>query len=192
MKIDVVPIESIKPYPDNPRLITEEAVLSVAHSLKKYGWKQPIVVDLENVVVVGHTRMEAAITLGMTEVPVHVADNLTEDEIRAYRIADNKTGELTNWEDARLTQEIEALLEADMSLIDMGFDEAALAELVAHTFAPNTDPNLDLGAAVTEEQIAAAQANLEGKHGSTGQTLVDVACPNCGEEFSLDPKSLEG
>ena len=192
MKIDVVDIESIKPYPDNPRLITEEAVLLVAHSLKKYGWKQPIVVDSENVVVVGHTRLEAAITLGMTTVPVHVADDLSEDEIRAYRIADNKTSELTDWDDARLTAEIESLLEADMSLADMGFDEAALAELVAQSFAPNTDPDLNLAGAVTAEQLAAAQESLDGKHGSTEQKLVDVICPHCGEEFSLDPKSLEG
>ena len=93
MQIEMWPITRPKPYPGNPRL-NEAAVDQVAASIKTFGWRQPIVVDEAETIIVGHTRLKAAMKLGLTEVPVHVARGLTPDQVRAYRIADNKLAEL--------------------------------------------------------------------------------------------------
>jgi site-specific DNA-methyltransferase (adenine-specific) len=89
MRIELRPLDSITPYDKNPRL-NDAAVEAVARSLKEFGWRQPVVVDKDNVIVVGHTRWKAAKSLGMTEVPVHVAHELTPEQAKAYRIADNR------------------------------------------------------------------------------------------------------
>ena len=92
MKIEIRPLTGIKPYPNNPRL-NDKAVDFVAASLKEFGFRQPIVVDAEGVIICGHTRYKAAQRLGLDKVPVHVATDLTPNQVRAYRIADNKTAE---------------------------------------------------------------------------------------------------
>ena len=88
-------ISEIHPYENNPRRISDEAVEKVADSIREFGFQQPIVVDSAHVIIVGHTRLKAAKKLGLETVPVVVADNLTEEQAKAYRLADNKTGELT-------------------------------------------------------------------------------------------------
>jgi hypothetical protein len=90
MLVEMRPITSIRPYENNPRL-NEAAIDAVAASIKEFGFRQPIVADEEGVIIVGHTRYFAALKLGMTEVPVHVAVGLTPAQARAYRIADNQT-----------------------------------------------------------------------------------------------------
>ena len=89
MQIAFRAIDDIKPYEKNPR-VNDAAVDSVARSLKEFGFRQPIVVDEHGVIVVGHTRWKAAQKLGLAKVPVHVAKDLTREQIKAYRIADNK------------------------------------------------------------------------------------------------------
>jgi site-specific DNA-methyltransferase (adenine-specific) len=113
MKIKIVKISDIMPYENNPR-INEAAVLPVANSIREFGFKQPIVVDKHNVIIAGHTRYKAAILLGQEKVPCVVASDLTEDQIKAYRIADNKTGELAEWDFTILDMEL-ATIELDMS-----------------------------------------------------------------------------
>jgi ParB-like chromosome segregation protein Spo0J len=105
--MDVVmrPVGSIKPYENNPR-DNDAAVEAVAESIKAWGFRQPVVVDENDVIIVGHTRYKAALKLGMTEVPVHVARGLTPEQARAYRIADNQTATLATWNDDRLAQEL--------------------------------------------------------------------------------------
>jgi len=97
MKIELRPIKDVKPYPGNPR-INDDAVDAVAASLKEFGFRQPIVVDVDSVIVCGHTRFKAAQKLGLEKVPVHVAKDLTPEQIRAYRIADNQTASLATWD----------------------------------------------------------------------------------------------
>ena len=116
MKIAEVPIDKIKPYGGNPRKMTDEAIATVASSLQEFGWRQPIVVDEKNVVIVGHTRLLAAKTLGMDKVPIHVAEKLTEEQVRAYRIADNAAGERTTWDTDLLPLELDLLKAADYDL----------------------------------------------------------------------------
>ena len=88
MQIELRPIDQVKPYPGNPRQ-NDEAVDAVAASLKEFGFRQPIVVDADGVIIVGHTRYKAAQKLGLKQVPVHVATDLTPAQVKAYRIADN-------------------------------------------------------------------------------------------------------
>ncbi len=128
--IELRPIDAITPYEANPR-INDDAVDAVAASLKEFGFRQPIVVDAEGVIIVGHTRWKAAKKLGLVKVPVHVATDLTPEQIRAYRIADNKTGELATWDMDLLPIEIAELQEAGVDWSLLGFDEDDLAKLLA-------------------------------------------------------------
>ena len=96
MKIELRKLSEIKPYPGNPR-VNDAAVAAVAASIREFGFRQPIVVDEDGVIIVGHTRWKAARKLGLETVPVHVAMGLTPAQVKAYRLADNKTGELSDW-----------------------------------------------------------------------------------------------
>jgi site-specific DNA-methyltransferase (adenine-specific) len=102
MKIELRKLSDIKPFPNNPR-VNEQAVEAVAKSIQEFGFRQPIVVDDQGVIVVGHTRYKAALKLGMEEVPVHVAVGLTPAQLKAYRIADNQTAKLSDWDHEKLT-----------------------------------------------------------------------------------------
>jgi len=128
MKIEDWSVDQVKPYYRNPRK-NAAAVEGVASSLKAFKFRQPIVVDKENVIVVGHTRYRAALQLGMETVPVHVADDLTEAEIMAYRLADNKTPEYSDWDMPLLELEIQELDDMDFDLSLTGFDDAELRAL---------------------------------------------------------------
>jgi DNA modification methylase len=106
MKIELWPIDRPVPYAKNPRKIPQSAIDKVAASIKEFGWRQPIVVDSNGVIVVGHSRLLAARKLDLLEVPVHVAADLTEAQCRAYRIADNRAGEEARWDDELLKLEL--------------------------------------------------------------------------------------
>jgi DNA modification methylase len=130
MKIELRKPSDIKPYPGNPRL-NDSAVDAVARSLQEFGFRQPIVVDKDGVIVVGHTRWKAAQKLGIKQLPVHVAKELTEAQIKAYRIADNKSGELAEWDFDLLPLELSALQDLDYDLDLLGFSTDELTELLA-------------------------------------------------------------
>lgn len=115
MKVIMRSVNDVIPYENNPR-VNDKAVEAVAASLKEFGFKQPIVVDSSGVIVVGHTRLKAAKLLGMSKVPVVVADDLTDEQIREYRLADNKTAELSEWDFGKLQEEMDALKDVDMSV----------------------------------------------------------------------------
>jgi DNA modification methylase len=134
-------IQRIRPYSNNPR-INDKAVDAVAASIREFGFRQPIVVDRKGVIVVGHTRYLAALKLGLRDVPVHVATDLTPAQIRAYRIADNKTGELADWDHDRLVQELIELEKEAFDLNLLGFTTDELQELCGTDIAPGlTDPD---------------------------------------------------
>ena len=97
MKIELRKLSDIKPYPGNPRQ-NDGAVDAVAGSLREFGFRQPIVVDSEGTIVVGHTRLKAAEKLGLATVPVHVATDLTPAQVKALRIADNQTAQIADWD----------------------------------------------------------------------------------------------
>lgn len=107
--VEIRKLSEIKPHPGNPRKITDRAVELLANILTEFGWKQPIVVDPEGVIVVGHTRLRAAQLLKLKTAPVIVADDLTPEQIRAYRIADNRSSDFTTWDYPALVVELDAL-----------------------------------------------------------------------------------
>lgn len=118
MNVQEIKIKDIKPYGKNPRK-NDQSVDKVANSIKEFGFKVPIVIDKHNVIVCGHTRYKAAKKLGLSVVPCVVADDLTEEQIKAYRLADNKVGEDSLWDMDLLGSELEDILNIDME--DFGF-----------------------------------------------------------------------
>lgn len=119
-KVTYMDADSLIPYANNPRL-NDNAVDAVAASIKEFGFKVPIVVDGENVIINGHTRLKAAHKLGLKQVPVIVADDLTPEQVKAFRLADNKTSEFAEWDMDKLQIELAEIQDLDMN--DFGFDE---------------------------------------------------------------------
>jgi ParB-like chromosome segregation protein Spo0J len=119
LKIEYVDIDSIKPYENNPRH-NEEAIPFVMNSIKEFGFKNPIIIDKNNVIIAGHTRLESAKRLGMKEVPIIHADDLTEEQVKAFRLADNKVSEKASWNFELLDEELEDL---DINMEDFGFED---------------------------------------------------------------------
>ena len=155
MNIKELSISQLHEYDNNPRN-NDSAVDAVAESIREFGFKVPIVIDGDNVSVCGHTRVKAAQKLGMETVPCIIADDLTPEQIKAFRLADNKTGELAGWDFAKLEEELAAL---------DGFDMSAFG------FVQNEDVDID-----RFFEDAGEKKEKEPKR---------IQCPHCGEWFEL-------
>ena len=129
LTIEYVPIDDIRPYQNNPR-DNEGAVDAVARSIQEFGFKIPIILDANNEIVAGHTRYKAARKLGMTEVPVIRAADLTPEQVRAFRIADNQTASLAAWNYDLLEIELLALQDVEFDLSLLAFPEREMEELL--------------------------------------------------------------
>ena len=164
MKVVDRPVTSIEPYEKNPRNISDTAVAKVAASIQEFGFRQPIVVDENNVILVGHTRLQAAKSLGLKKVPVHVAAGLTAAQAKAYRLADNRTNQEAEWNNYLLLSEFDFLDHSKFDLALAGFDDDEVAQL---RFDPST-----FGAGSEDEQ---------GKLDELAPKI--VMCPKCGEQF---------
>lgn len=121
MNIKNIPVDNIIPYVNNPRN-NAAAVDKVAASIKEFGFKVPVIIDKDNVLITGHTRLLAAKKLELKEVPAIMADDLTEAQIKAFRIADNKVSEYATWDEEALRIELEQLEEMDFDLEIAGID----------------------------------------------------------------------
>jgi len=130
MLIEVWPIDGPKDYPKNARKWSGQAVEKVASSIREYGWRQPVVVDANGVIVIGHLRRAAGKSLGLTEIPVHVARDLTPAQIRGLRLADNRTNQESSWDEDLLALEIAELGGLDFDLSLTGFDVNELDSLL--------------------------------------------------------------
>lgn len=136
-------LSEIKPYPGNPR-VNDYAVSAVVNSIKEFGFRNPIIVDCNNVIVAGHTRYNAAKRLNLLEVPCVVADDLTAEQIKAYRIADNSTAELSEWDDDLLKMELDGL---DFDMSDFGlFIDETLGKEKARVSEKSDIPKMELRA----------------------------------------------
>lgn len=166
MKVENKPIDTIKPYENNPR-DNDDAINAVANSIHEFGWQQPIVVDKDNVIIAGHTRYKAAQSLGLKEVPVVVASNLSDQQVKAYRLADNKTAELADWDTKKLDEELQDILDIDMT--DFGFDED-----IEFDPADEVDTRIDEPTDTVEDD-----------------DLIEVKCPKCGEVFKVNDSGEE-
>lgn len=158
MNIIEIPVDDLIPYENNPRL-NDEAVDAVAASIREFGFKVPIVVDKNNVIVCGHTRMKAAVLLGLDTVPAIRADDLTDEQVKAFRLADNKTAELADWDFDALSKELQGL---SIDMADFGF-----AEDTEIGFNENALNELFMDAPESEKKPKT------------------VKCPHCGEEFEI-------
>jgi len=129
MNVELKNVDEIRPYEKNPR-INDGAVDAVVKSIREFGFRQPIVVDNDGVIIVGHTRWKAAKKMGIEKVPVHVATDLSPEQIKAYRIADNKTNEIADWDYELLPIELSELQNMDFDLSLLGFDDSELEALL--------------------------------------------------------------
>lgn len=185
--VEVVDILSIRPYHRNPRR-NDSAVPAVKESLRRYGINQPLVVDDNGVIVVGHTRYRALLELGATQVPV-VRPKLTPEQARAYRIADNKTGELAEWDKDALIPELRALGDPG-EIMAVFFREKDLAKLLAESAghgaqqAPVTPEQLDSVLNRRESALAERMRDRSSGH-------IRLECPGCGEQFYVNRETIE-
>lgn len=118
-------INELKPYEKNPRK-NDSAVDAVAESIKEFGFKNPVIIDKDGVIVAGHTRLKAAKKLGLEEVPTIMADDLSEEQVKAFRLADNKTAELAGWDFDLLSEELKGITELNMAAF--GFDQSEVED----------------------------------------------------------------
>lgn len=156
-------IKEIKPYENNPRL-NDNAVEYVLNSIKEFGFKVPVVIDKDNTIVCGHTRYKAALKLGLKKLPCIIADELTEEQIRAFRLVDNKTQELAEWDWNKIGSELDSIEEIDMHL--MGFtdflDDVEIGELSEKKLGGGKEIDLD----------------------SFDDNIFNRTCPCCGFKFN--------
>ena len=175
MKVELRDIETIKPYEQNPR-INDQAVDAVATSIREFGFRQPIVVDEASVIIVGHTRWKAAKKLGLKKVPVHVATGLSPAQVKAYRLADNKSAEFAEWDMELLPIELVDLQTMDFDLDLTGFSDDDLAKLLNPSVKEGlTDPD-DVPEPPEEPVTQPGDLWLMGRH---------VVCPKCGRRHYL-------
>ena len=165
MKITNTLIDEVKPYEDNPRL-NESAIEKVAASLKEFGWQQPIVIDTNNVIVAGHTRWLAAKSNGESKVPTVVANKLTPEQIKAYRIADNRIGSEASFDLELLTAELVGLKAEDYDLLLMGFDQSEIVNML--TAAEPPEP---------PKEFQGVDEDIE----------TEFTCPSCNYKWSGQP-----
>jgi len=153
-------IKLLKPYEKNPRL-NAKAIPQVMKSLTEFGWRQPIVVDKDLVVIVGHTRLAAAKQMKLKLVPVHVAD-LTEAQVRAYRIADNRSHDRSEWDMPLLSGELDAIFDMEVKF-DLEFMDFSLEDL-------------------TDSDSKNFEPGKEEDQGKLDEKKMKI-CPECGHEF---------
>ncbi len=165
LKIEYKDINELIPYINNPR-INDEAVDVVAASIKEFGFKNPILIDKENVIIAGHTRLKAARKLGLKEVPVIRVEDLTENQIKAFRIADNKTAEFAEWDMELLEIELEEL--EDMFT---GFSEEE-KEVIFNV------SDVDIDSFFEDVEETTKETNKEKEE-------EEIQCPHCGMYFKL-------
>ena len=142
MNIVTIPIGEIKPYKNNPRK-NDSAVPAVINSIREFGFRVPLLVDRDNVVIAGHTRLKAALQLGMTEIPCIIADELTPAQVKAYRLMDNKASEKSHWNEELLALEFKALTDAYFDLSKTAFEAFEIDSILDHPFDAFDDSVLD-------------------------------------------------
>lgn len=142
MKIIEMDISEVIPYANNPR-DNSKAIDAVAASIREFGFKVPVVIDRNNILITGHTRLEAAKKLGLEKIPAIRAADLTEAQVKAFRLADNKVGEIATWDDSALAAELQALDDLNFDMSDFGFSEDDLGDNTEDIADPEVPENPD-------------------------------------------------
>ena len=192
MKIKMMSPDDITPYENNPRLISEDAIEAVSKSIKSAGFRQPVVVDSDNVIIIGHTRWHAANSMGLEKIPVHVAEDLNEDQTKALRLNDNRVGEVARWDQVLLGIEVSDLAASGFDLEALAFDDDELSRLLDAgdtQFEPEINPVIG-GMGVSDDDIGVAVGEQQSMGERSKQILTSVICPDCGHEFYLNPEDM--
>lgn len=172
-------LEELKPYEKNPRK-NDEAVKYVAESIKQFGFKVPIVIDKNGIIVAGHTRYKAAKKLNLKEVPCIIADDLNDEQIKAFRLADNKVAEKSEWDFDLLDTELDDLIDFDMTVF--GFDEAVEDEpeykLNGGTYICYTSDDFVLHTDITEPVVFDMELYAILSMGFTNVTAIKIISDN--------------
>jgi hypothetical protein len=171
-EIREMPIDSIRPYWRNPRQISEHALAKVRESIERYGYQSPIIVDPDGMIVTGHTRYAVLRQLGTTMVPV-IVSNLTVQAAKEYRLIDNRTGELNDWDQDLLAMELRSW---EAELLGEFFPEITLDGPVAAGIT-----------AVTPQDMDRAQQQITSVPPITPRNTVEVVCPHCFKPFTIEP-----
>ena len=203
-------ITEITPYEKNPRK-NDEAVEYVANSIKEFGFKVPIVIDKNGVIVAGHTRYKAAQELGLEKLPCVIADDLTEEQIKAFRIADNKTGEIATWDILSLSDELKSIESEEMT--EFGYDFDDLESIlnfgnVINSYISSIDNEMQINEetentqnGITDYKPVIGKQSVNNKDIKNAEKKKDteykerviaiatqakkIICPHCGEEFEI-------
>lgn len=176
MKISDIAVEKLIPYANNPR-DNDKAVDAVAESIKEFGFKNPIIIDKDYVIVAGHTRLKAALKLGLKVVPCIIADDLTEEQVNAFRLADNKTAELSDWNEEELLEELKKIESINMELFSFNLEDLE-KELTGEAQDDDFNEDEELPETPTSQK---GDIYLLGKHrvmcgDSTKKEDVDILC----------------
>lgn len=156
MNIIYKKLEELKPYANNPRF-NDDAVEYVKNSINQFGFKVPIIIDQDGEIIAGHTRYKASLELKLKEVPCIIADDLTEEQIKQFRLVDNKVAEKSTWNYELLEEELADLKELGIDMEEYGFEDL---EIEDDDFIPDTE--------ITKEKETKT-----------------VICPHCGKEFEV-------
>lgn len=170
MKIVEKSLEQLKPYENNPR-INDEAIEPVAESIKQFGFKVPIIIDKYGVIITGHTRYKAAQLLNLEKVPCIIADDLTPEQIKAFRVADNKVAEFAEWDFELLAAELEELTAFDIDMSDFGFAEIEINDS-------------DLSEFFTEKPKEENQEETQQER-EQEENKEKIVCPHCRKAFKI-------
>ena len=181
MNIIEIPVKQLKPYKKNARY-NENAVPKVAESIKQFGFKVPIVVDKNMVVITGHTRLEASKTLGLEKVPCIIADDLTPKQVKAFRLVDNRTSEFASWNYDLLQTELDSI---DIDLSDFEFPDLTYEDVMSpdeleSILDDDTDPTSEYGKDDDEEESGNSK-DFQHKD----EYKVEITCKNQTEQESL-------
>lgn len=179
MEIKILKLATLTPYWRNPRQ-TDNAVEAVKQSIREFGFNSPLIIDKDHVIIAGHVRYRALMEMGVIDVPCVIAD-LTPEQAKAYRIADNKTSEMATWIPEALLAELRELPSIDaMSIYFPTIDVAAMLEDHIGPVIP-----------VTQDEIDKASTEADMRFESKAQTvIVEVTCPHCDKDFSIDPGGI--
>jgi ParB-like chromosome segregation protein Spo0J len=177
-------ITDIKPYWRNPRN-NEMAIQAVKQSIQDYGFNQPIIVDEDHIIIAGHTRYKALQELGVIDIPCVVKTDLTQQQIKEYRIADNKTSELSSWDMDKLIPELREIEEVgDMEIY---FPSISLEELLQETAGKGVTLPTQENIGKIEQKL---QMTFEDRSNATQSAYVEVICPHCTESFHVDKNEI--
>jgi ParB family chromosome partitioning protein len=196
MQVLTIDINELKPYENNPRY-NDSAAEQVAESIKNFGFRVPILIDKDYTIVSGHSRYKASKILNLKEVPCIIVEDLTEKQIKAFRIADNKVSETANWDFFSLAKEIKDLKMDNMDLDFTGFDLREIDNILdlimsddeeqsVSTYKPVLDPKTSQSF-VSDIEVRENQSQIDNKFKAISAPKHNVfICPHCGLEFETD------